>query len=270
MVNSLPAGIELELRGGRGADTMEIGDRDLDSNIRGLVRAIGGLGFDTLRIRDSSDANGNDSYNLLGNSISKTNLPHSISYSSFGHVQLYANPQPNEITLVQPIPGTNVTFYGNGGDDTLFLSSTNLESLVSLIGQTGNDTIRVVNTHIASTGGVSLSGESGDDRLESRNVSGDFGSYLNLSGGSNSDVMIVNGASGGLDINLSGSNGHDSLRVLDAQVSQQTDLSAGPGNDFIRLGGGDISSNLTGSYFVRGNEGNDHPCSRRPKRCQHE
>ncbi|MEM7315892.1 MAG: serine hydrolase, partial [Planctomycetota bacterium] len=237
VVDAVPSNIEVVLRGGQGDDEMEIGGGDLDSNILGSVRPFGGSGDDYLLIDDGDDLVGADSYDIVGNSITKTNLMSSITYDSFDWMRVYANPQDNAITVLQPSAGTGISIFGQRGDDTILVSGVTLETSIIADGRGGNDTLEVRDLHFAETGYLSFSGLDGNDTLRARNLTGDLGARLRLNGGSDDDLLVVDQMSGDIEVSLRGDSGDDSLKVLEAASSERMLVDGGNGKDAIRLGG---------------------------------
>lgn len=140
---------------------------------------------------------------------------------------------------------TAVSVLGGNGDDTITLNSIDdVRPLVLEIdGQGGNDTIRAMSARVGNSL-VSLNGGAGNDTING-GADGD-----NINGGDGDDVLS-GGAMGDI---IDGGAGND---VINGEDGNDT-LMGNIGNDTIS--GGDEDDSLTGSFgddVLMGNDGND-------------
>jgi hypothetical protein len=154
-VLGVASGVTTQIDGRGGDDTFNVGDYDYDTNILGTVSITGGnVGTtDFLRIRDSND-NGNDDYFFaesatFGNYFDKDSSGILI-YSELEEIHLLANNDANDVYVSDTPAGTDVTLYGQNGNDDFFIGTTDqavagdldpIDGGLVIWAGTGNDTV---------------------------------------------------------------------------------------------------------------------------------
>jgi hypothetical protein len=137
LVNSTPVGTTLNLIGNNGSEAFELGNNNLNANIRGTVNVTGGGGSDFLRLNDLSATSDAD-WTFNGSLVAKDSVP-LINYQSLEGITANGGSHKDQFKLF----ATNapVAVRGNSGDDEFYISSGDLDrvSRVTVDGGAGND-----------------------------------------------------------------------------------------------------------------------------------
>ena len=178
-VQTVLAATPLTLSGNNGNDIATIASLgDWDNHVLGNVSFIGGGNSDTLRIQDSTDDAGADTYTVSLNSSIKNSGGGTITYSTTETYELDANNFNNTINVNSSFAGA-FRVDGNGGVDTINLVSSAAGSFVMIDGGAALDVVNV-NSDGAGTA------------IGHFDATQDLASLTILSGGT--QVMEANGA----------------------------------------------------------------------------
>lgn len=118
----VPSGAEMFVDGFTGNDTINVGNGDLDNEIRGHIAVVGGGGSDSLRMFDQLDT-GADAYTLTALMATKPGtLFGGVNFTSDSEtVVVTANEFANTINIEGVNSAVSLTVNGRDGDDTIFV-----------------------------------------------------------------------------------------------------------------------------------------------------
>lgn len=238
-LNSLSSGVTLDMNGGAGNDTLELGN-DMDS-IAGSVFFAGGAGSDVANLRDTADLGGARTYTWSGQNLDR---PGSGSYTieaGTEDVNVFGSGAANTYVVPQVSPSyTNLSFTGGGAADTFNVGNfgdvtTNLTSDLSMIGGAGLDVFNWTDN-----------GVGGDYTLTSGSI---------RKGVSTNPQTSYSGIE---TVNISASNDADTITVSSTSSVAQTTLLGRSGNDAVTLNDGIIGFvSINGPILVSGGLGDD-------------
>jgi hypothetical protein len=141
-IQRLPAGLEIVINGGSGADTVIVGGQagsfDLGDNTPGTLTFHGGAGFDELTIDDTDDNDLNQTYTITNDRVTRTGAG-TYWYDGVSELTLNANGQANFIDVHSTASSTITTINGQGGNDTITLGGAEIDDIVGLIDVVGGD-----------------------------------------------------------------------------------------------------------------------------------
>lgn len=122
-VNSAAFGTIININTGAGADVINVGGGDLDTNVLFPAEVVvdGGIGANSLIVNDTSDGGGADTYFYHTDSLTKLD-PGSLSWSNVATVTINGSPQPSIYNITGTATGVNLVINGNAGADTFNLT----------------------------------------------------------------------------------------------------------------------------------------------------
>ena len=171
--------VAAKIKGGAGADTVELDNKFSSSSI------YGGAGNDSVEVT----AKGSDSLIKLDADDDILNVGATAGSTKIGSTKIKGNQGDDSITLRSSLTGKGYSVYGGKDEDTIRLQS---ELSILISGDAGDDVI-------SSTGGTrtaTVLGADGDDNVDFSNANAD--SAVSIKGGKGDDV-------------LSGSDGKDTI-----------------------------------------------------------
>jgi hypothetical protein len=235
----VPAGVPVSLNGGAGNDLFQVGDGDLDTNLRGAVTVTGGLGGnDVLFVNDQSDA-GADGYTLDDTTVAKSSWGAGpLTFFSVESVVLNANGSANVINLDGALPTTRVTVNASGGNDVINVGGGDLDfnvrNNVTVNGADGADTL-------------TINDQAGGDP-DAYTVSSDVITKTNFGTLALASVSALT---------LNANAGDNAIAVVRNPSGRALTVNAGGGADVVSVGDGDIDSAILDDVAVNGGAGAD-------------
>ena len=220
-VSEVGTNIAVTVNPGAGDDLINVGNNDIDANIRGPLHISNfvGQGFNRLALLDAAGTTP-DVYSLTGTSMAKTGLAFPIVFFADEHT-LNANGGNNAITLASPAFLDTWIINAGAGDDTLTYGSGDLRGRpATLSGGTGADVLILNDTDPVSAlitdkdytftgGGLThrANNSSGNDTLLN------WSSWANvtLNAGSHNSTFTVDSLSGVTALNINPGAGNDDL-----------------------------------------------------------
>ena len=233
-------GAELIVDGQDGDDTFNITQPggDLDA-LAARTTLLGGAGADTLNLYDASDTAAD---NYLFDPAGADNLTFTkpaagafqgMLHSSMQTILLQANGSHNNIT-VTALTATDVTFNGNGGNDTLELGAGSLELNLGV-------------TDLAFNGGAGTDAMILDDSADTGDDTHVFDTTLLSSTYRKVNDTLVVTYTGLEDATLDTSNATNLINVHGLPLGTDLSILGNLGQDRAVIGGGDISDNVRGA-----------------------
>ena len=257
-VIGVASGVTTNVDGRGGDDTFNVGDYDYDTNILGTLTIVGGnVGTtDFLRIRDSNDA-GNDDYFFaesatFGNYFDKDSSGLLI-YSELEEIHLLANNAANDVYVSDTPSGTDVTLYGQSGNDNFYVGTTDLavagdldpiDGALVIWAGTGTDTVTYDDSG-DTVGGIGALPDHYrvSDTTVVKVVAPNFTQELEYH-----EMEALT-----LEANADGS----SITVYGTHASTPVTLLGNDGNDTFRIGENDNVAGIDGAVEATGGNGTD-------------
>lgn len=237
-VTGSPAGANITLNAGEGADDIEIGGGDFDSKLGGSVVVNGGNGVDSLLLDDSADA-GADTYTLTSTTFAKTGFS-TLTYGGIQSIELNCGTGNNIVAIASTPNLCPVTVNGGAGNDTVNAGAgnlgVNLQSSVRFIGGDNSDTFNIDDTLDTGTDTYTLY----DD-----NVVKNTGGIVYYDGTLEVLTLLANPDS-------------NTLRLYGVPLPLSTRIEGRGGDDSFSVGYGDFDANILGAVTVVGGDGADH------------
>ena len=128
-VHSTAANCVTTIFGGAGKNTFNVGDGNLDANLRGHLSMLGQGGADTVNFNDLLDG-GDDTYNLYAASLIKAGTGGADFYD-IENVNLTANGGNNTININAVSSFATLNAYGAAGDDRFYIGNRNYAGNIS-------------------------------------------------------------------------------------------------------------------------------------------
>lgn len=261
-IASLGPTTALTVNGNGGIDTFNVGNRDFDSNIRGVLFANGGTGENVLNIDDFDDA-GNDTYNLTNVAFRKVVAGSGILvYDSISSIVLNGSSANGTFDVNSLSAGTSLRIVGRGVTDTFNIGGgdfdTNLLGSVDLVGGPGGAILHIRDTSDNTGADSYLITETSFSKpsFGSGSVTySEVGSFI-LDASNQSNTIRVEGLHFSLDLLTVNGNGGADTFVIGAgdtpfSLSSPIQVNGGAGEDTIRV---DSRIVLSGRNYVITND----------------
>ena len=154
-VDGLPESTDLFVEGLLfGADTITIGDGDIDSNVLGNV-SFDGFSDGTVVFDDTTDGPGSDFYTIDYGTFTNSTSTH--TFANVTSVTLNASPNADTINVRNSF-GYDLVVRGNGGDDAITVGDGDLtgSAAATIYGGDGADSLRFDDTTAAAANTFSV------------------------------------------------------------------------------------------------------------------
>jgi len=245
-VNGVPEGATLNVFGNGGDDTFSIGGGDVYNNLPGTLNLDGQSGTDSVLFDDSATTDNAD-YTIDGSSFVKAGFT-PLNVAGAEGVGVKANNQANVIRVTATGVNRPVRIEAGGGDDTIHVATgvlSDIQSMITIDGQAGNDTVNV-NDSATATGQVYFVNGLSVTR-------GGFGGTtvtgtetLRLLADAGDSIVVVDSTSVGVNLVINGGDGLDTITLEETNPASPVSVEASTGADTVN-----VNTDASGSAAVR-------------------
>lgn len=142
-INGIFSGDSVTVRGGEGADTINLSPADDTMNLlSGNLTIEGGTGIDSIVMHDTSNTF-NDTYTVTSTTLFRTIVP-TINYSSSENLRIDGGSGNNTININSLLSTSALTVNANNGTDTYNIGNGNLANVAGTFAINGGSGVDVV------------------------------------------------------------------------------------------------------------------------------